>query len=353
MGEVYYLDKNLNRLDMIERYSSFIWSVRYDEHGTFTMKVPLDAVNLSMLRRAFFVEYTESLYLMMIESIFFDKDAHEVTISGDSLEAILKQRLVMSNWTSGTQHDEWRYSGRSSLVASMLVDRFVISGADTIPEDTLPYLVRGSVASGGETISVALKPQNLYDALKNICALDDFGFRMLILRNPNKQIRFDVIRGWDRSVGNPDGRPPVLFKSDLGTLSKMTYLDSIADFKSTGYVLSNGKRVQSVHNGPSKTGWERRVESYDAGQYSTTASIRYRQIQGEMVEKRKAELADGQVQGSAQMFQYNKDYQIGDIVTIESMIGNETQNVRVSEYTHSFDSDGYKEFPTFRPVTLG
>lgn len=351
-GDIYYLDRDLNRLDIIEEYISFIWAVRYDEHGSFTLKLPTHSVDLARIRTAFFLEFTASHYLMMIESIFYDKEAGEVTISGDSVEAMLKHRLVMSNWTSGTQHDEWRYSARSPVVASMLVDRFVISGADTIPQDVLPHLVKGSTAWGGDTISVALKSQNLYDALKNICAIDDMGFRIVFRRNETpKQLRFDVIRGIDRTVSNTE-RPAVLFKNDIGSLAKNTYLDSIVDYKSTGYVLSDGKMIQVVHNGQSMYGWDRRIEAFDASQYSTSSTTRYRQIQSEMVDKRKVELADGEVESGATLHKYMYNFEVGDIVTIESMEGAKTQSVRISEYTHSYDQEGFKEFPTFRPVRL-
>ena len=99
--EVISFNTNKQKVAIIDSYKSFIWNDRYEDLGDFELYIPADAVELlANIHQDYFIQCSESDRTMIVEKVDYTTDLEDgsfVTISGHSLEAILKRRIVWND----------------------------------------------------------------------------------------------------------------------------------------------------------------------------------------------------------------------------------------------------------------
>ena len=135
---IYVLDKNLKRIGLIDNYVSLIWTTRYYFCGDFELYLPVTTEFINMLQIGYYLETTESKYVMIIESIDIKTDIENgnyLTVSGRSVESLLDRRIVANRLSANNQPIEtlatylveWNFTNPMTEKALRKMDEIAIS----------------------------------------------------------------------------------------------------------------------------------------------------------------------------------------------------------------------------------
>lgn len=295
--------------DIIEGYTSLIWTERFQTHGEFELKTyDVDRMK-SLLPEGTFVSHLETQEVMQVEThsigmVGEGADAlPELTIKGRSASTILEHRFVEAKYGKRRRMRK-KYSATAAcgvLIYNAIDNN---SGADLTrgdddpdtegvqnhydwnTKDVLPNVaISEIVPNEGDHRWWKLKEGMLYPQLMRIMVDADLGLRTMrpVLPNSLKiltvkkalaergevvrtlkedvtQLRFEIYSGTDRSSS-------VQLSVLQGHLINPQYLESNQQYKNAVEVRSDEIRVADVYRGSDNllTGWHRKVMDYDAG----------------------------------------------------------------------------------------
>lgn len=306
------LDENyLPYGDVVEGYTSLIWTERYQATGEFELKSYAVDKMRELLPEETLVSHLGTQEVMMVETVGVsesDEGVEEITIKGRTLDLIFDMRTVQSNYGKKRSMRK-KYSATSA--ACVLVWNHInnASGYDVSrggyfmavpagqdpqvftqdPKDKIPNIVVSeSVAEEGEARWWQLEAGNLYPQLLKILVAQDLGIRILrpvknvpaniitvnasdnadnrgtVIRtataNVNK-LQFNIFKGRDLSNAVKFSYIQGHFKNPIHLRSKQIWLTGI-DVRSGGIAVSDVYRNNAER---AYTGLRRRMGEYDAG----------------------------------------------------------------------------------------
>lgn len=357
--DLYLLDEQLRRVELIDDFESLIWTERFKEVGDFQLVIRSTRGVRALFPVGARVAILKSKRVMVVETVedtVNDEGVATLTISGPSLESILEDR-------TNTNPFIWLGNAIPSFVVGpdtpgdiirWLFDS-ICRGNPEVPQDNIPLLVPGSLYSPGtipepsDLISMNLDFGTLLDTIKNIADIYDLGFRLY--RGPDTgKLYFDVYTGNDRTTLQTTNSP-VVFSPSLDNLSDTTALTSTDDIKNVAYVNAKNASMVVYADGvdPSISGFSRRVLVVNASDLDMEAGT---ELNDAMIQRGKEELLkhrpliafDGEIPQTGS-YQYEVDYWLGDLVEMRNEDGLAT-NMRVTEQIFVQDEQGERSYPT-------
>lgn len=343
---VFILDSDFERVAVIDSYSSFIWSDRFDEAGEFELKVPYDHLP-DVIRECIvhdnYVSIDQSDRIMVIEKIEDNTDDNGITemvVSGRSLESILDRRIYLTKteFTDANVQD----SIYAFLYANIInpaeekrkINNFVFSESE---DERITEL----------TFSDTFDKDDIYEIISSICKDAHIGFKMVL--NEQKEIVFSLY------VGNEE--PTVTFSPYYDNLRNSNYYSSIEDYKNVMYVSKDNEDEGyfTIIRGNEESGLKRREvhvnESELKSNKSGTVPSSYLYTKGErkLENDYKIKTAfDAEIIPGV-MFNYIDDYNTGDHVILVNTHGN-SKEVYISEVAITRDENGLTILPTFQEI---
>jgi len=363
--DLYILDDQFRRIEIIDTFQSLIWTERWQEIGELELELPSNSKTKSLFGGIFSdpirLAIDESYRVMVVETVEEtrnDDDSLVLLIKGRSLEKILENRIVKQTLAAGATSPEWDLSGNTALqIANQMFNHICRSG-NFHPNDIIPHLMpqntyllpKGDIPEGGN-IDWYQRIDYLYNGIKAVCERNDLGFRLL--RNGDEtQLSWEVYLGSDLTSN-------VIFDSKLDSFELSSYINSIRNVKNSAYVYtvdtSSGYEEHDTFryrpNNVVPTGFERKlmllrlnfneidhpfnIQYFLARLGTETLRLpRYQDIS----------IIDGEV-GQNKTFKYGDDYQIGDVVEIRDDLGN-IESKRVTECIFVSDQTGNHIYPT-------
>lgn len=335
-------DTNLQRKGAIDVYRSLIWTRKYKEAGTVELHAALTPRNLRLLEMGNIVTMTGSVESAFIESIAADDYSNEITAKGRMLSSGLARRgiKVVVTLTGVTYENAMR----------MLVDIAAISS--TTP---LPFLQLGKEIGLGGEVTFQVSYKDLYVYLTKLSACSNLGFRVRA-DYKNKIFYFEVYEGKDHSE-NQTGNKRVIFSEVYKNINKATYTANRQNYKTHAIVFGDGegtaRTVMEATIDAQATGWERRELMVDARDISrdgmTTA-----QYQSALIQRGNEKLAEYGIVECLEAntlpfvnFSYKKDYDLGDIVTVNKKAWGIEMDKRITEIQEIYENGGFSIVPTF------
>lgn len=97
--EIFVMDKDFNRLTVIDEYESVLWVDRYNKPGEVELYLGADKEILNYLQIGNYLTQALSEHVMLIESIRTETNIEEgnhITIKGRSVECLYGRRII---WT--------------------------------------------------------------------------------------------------------------------------------------------------------------------------------------------------------------------------------------------------------------
>lgn len=384
--EAMILDKNFDAVALVDAFSSFIWTERYNTYGDFEYYAPIELQPVGYFQKDYYLYQRGSQNLMIIEDLSIDTDTESgtyLTVTGRSLESLLERRVV---WYRTT------IEGNLQEGIKKLLNENIIS-----PEDAKRKIpnFRFKASTDSRVTSLTMEGdyfgENLYDIITGVCILNDLGFR--VTYDGTKYFDFELYYGKDRSY-DQETNPWVVFSPKFENLSNSSFFSSNAALKTATLVLGSdsneaGQAVVEV-TGLDLSGIDRREMAVDASSLGTPnaevneAAIRERgqyngwseaRIQSQ-IEKEKAqalalsteeyfqnleqfgeealaetyvtETFEGEIDATRQYI-YGRDFFIGDVVQVVNEYGMEASS-RITEIIFCHDLNGETLTPTFTSV---
>jgi hypothetical protein len=354
--EIYTLDPLLRRQYVTDRFSSLIWTERWQSTGDFQLDVISTPQNRSRFKPDTYLALNKSNYVMRVETIEDDVDANGqklLVIKGRSMEAVLSDRVAFSIEGDTTTTPKWTITDTPAAVARKIYHDICVTGVLNVA-DIIPYVTEGTfmpastIAEPIDPITLEMEPTTVYEAITQVCQSWALGFRML--RNGDlTQLYFDIYAGSDRTTAQTT-LPPVVFAPEMDNLQNTKELTTIDSSKNVAYVYSPAGFAEVYASGvdPAVEGLERRVLVVNATDITSdnpnvTAALNQRGYQ-ELAKYRVLQAFDGEISQNSQ-YVYGRDYNLGDLVETRNTDG-VTNNMRVTEQIFVEDQNGERSYPT-------
>jgi len=355
--DLYLLNDQLQREEVVEGYESLIWTERYTAWGDFELKVPSTPIARNIFRADRFLCMSESTYVMKIETVidnYDDEGRRILEISGRTIESLLDDRAAMPAIDDLTTTPKWELTGTPGNIAREMFETIcvdhVLSAADAFPFYTAgTILPSGNIPEPDDVVTILFDPDTLYGSLKKLCDLYNLGFR--IVRNGDtSELYFEIYTGSNRTASQTV-YPAIIFSRALDNLANTAVLMSTAQIKNVAYVFAkNGSAtVYSVGADTTATGFERRVLVVNANDIDTAAGL---ELDSQLAQRgleelwkhRKIYQFDGEI-SQYNPLKYGVDYNLGDLVEQQDETGFGNL-VIVTEQIFVQDSEGFRSYPT-------
>lgn len=352
--EALILDRQYDTLAVLDTFTSFIWTDRYQGYGDFQVVMPVDLDILEFLKQDNYLSLSRSDRYMIVENIETQTDVESgntLTVTGRSLESILERRVISAYTVlTGSLQDG---------IQRLLNENAINPSNQNRKIPGLTFRASTDPAITALTVDVQYLGENLYDTILDLCKDHDIGFR--ILPQGAGGFVFELYAGKDRSY-DQNSLPPVVFSPSFENLLTSNYLESKKALKTAAIVAGEGegaarKIAEAVDNSGGGSGLDRREVFVNAGDVSSSdgseegmpeatylAQLRTKGSEA-LADTKVTQAFEGEIDASLQ-FVYGKDFFIGDVVQIKNEYGMEAKS-RVSELVLSQEAEGEAVYPTF------
>ena len=261
--EVISFNTNKQKVAIIDSYKSFIWNDRYEDLGDFELYIPADAVELlANIHQDYFIQCSESDRTMIVEKVDYTTDLEDgsfVTISGHSLEAILKRRIVWNDDGKITQVNMTKILDPKSededsgmefpvwMAIEYLLKLYIIDpeACGNKPQRQIKDFVFVRPDLTDPIYSIMMQPcsyqgDNLYDLIKSLCDMYEFSFKVT-LNTDDKKIYFSLYKGISH-LASQNINQYVCFSNDFDNLLASDSSIDMTTYKNMAYYKGQGTK---------------------------------------------------------------------------------------------------------------
>lgn len=371
-------DFELNRLGLIEMYSTITYTLKFVDVGSFELKCAINKQNVKLIQKNRFL-WIEDEVCGIIQYISSSTDDGTITAKGKLAKEMLNWRWVYPCFVK---------TGEPAALAESIVNIHCVNPSESKRK------MRGLVI--GNAGYVINKPHITYQktgdtvltSVQNISTANNLGFEIYFNPRNVNPFKFVMLEGKDRTIGNKDGNKPVVFSRDFENIVSGSYEYNDDSFRNIALVAgetadgSNNENAARTFLVVDQVGSENassfyRKELYvdardlqseyseeattkdDEGndvtetvqkkmteqEYNATLSNRGFEKMGETLVE---ESYESQIRTDARtIYQFGKDYTYGDYVTVIDKSLGIMLNVQITEMQIVYDANGYDYIPTF------
>lgn len=375
--ELYTLDRGFRQIETIDKFDSVIWTERYFGDGDFEINVEQSSYMMSTLLKGQLIMCNDSDIPMILEDRQIKDGRMKVT-------GIELTKWFNNRWfRRGEQHavKEWVYETYTpgALISELVrVYCIAIGSLETqiplalLAKLVIPGLVQGTIDNTGSVIKASVPFGPLYDAIRSIAATYGVGMKTKLdfATASSYQISFNTYKGVDRTSAQ-SSRPVIQFSKDMDSLTDITDLESISDYKNLiftyagnapeSYWIDMGDEPGIADLTGSASGFDVKstIDFFDDFVYEDKDNVSImtptkllellaQKAQLAISSHKSIALVDGEVVQTGQI-NYKDDYTLGDTVELKGNTG-ALQNARVTEYIRSQDKAGERAYPTLELI---
>lgn len=332
---------------IVDTASSIIWANRYRQCGDFEIYVSVSADMLELLQVDRFVVRPDDDMVGIIESVQTGtsvEDGDYLLATGRCTRSILARRIVWEQTTlSGTTEN---------VLRQLITDAFI---SPAIAARQYSRLVLAPAHGYTDRTTAQYTGDNILEAVEALCAAKNYGFK--ITRDEDNNLVLDFYKGTDRSMGQ-SANPRVIFSEEYDNLRSTSYTLNKQDYRTVALVAGEGegaaRRRTIVARTVDQEGLHRRELYVDARDVSSNdGEIAETEYLAQLAERGDTGLSEAPIVQSmegeiepGQMYEYKKDYFMGDTVTVINKYGVQV-DTQVLEVVEVWDENGYTCTPTF------
>ncbi|MDE6520670.1 MAG: siphovirus ReqiPepy6 Gp37-like family protein [Ruminococcus sp.] len=357
---------SVNLVAICDSFSSFLWDIEYYSCGSFEIYIAATPQNLSIFRMGRIIGRSDDKqHYGIIEKIQLNADTENgdyITISGRFLMCLLERRIIYPALVSISERTY------AAIVREAVSTNCMMRGEGLVR--MIPGLKLGRISGKcwENTTHLQISYVNLMEWIYTICETigDTANIRIQSEENGGFSLIFDLSEGTDRSVWQNEN-PHIIFSDLYNNLLSFDYTLDYSKHCNFAYIHGSGegaerKRTIFYNDDKIPQFLERYEISVDARDLSSEV-----QINGETTEipineyiailkQRGAEKlvpitekSESTIAVDSQQYQYNKDYFLGDYVTVEHQrFGLIQPKIQLVGMIESFDKNGHSLTPTFK-----
>jgi hypothetical protein len=201
----------------------------------------------------------------------------------------------------------------------------------------------------GTEIEWSSRYQNLLEEIEKISKQTMLGFN-ITLDKKRKELVFDVAQGTDRS-SIQESCPPIIFSSDYDNLRGKNLVDSNMNY--SNYVLVGGQGEGAertiIEQGDSSSDMDLFVKFIDARDLDSEEKLKTRATE-KLTSEFKELFSFDAIAINKGNYLYNKDWFLGDIVTLKDTKWNIEKNIRITNVEIIKEESGEQTNITFGDV---
>lgn len=336
MKPIRILSPTLDLQGEIDNYLSFSILRKYHSYGQFQLTTNIKVQNADKLNMNNLIMLGNSKHKIGIirhKEIKTNEQGEEIlTVRGYTLGAIIKQRTTIP--ATGQAQDTIEADAESVMKHYVQRNCLDITGME------FPNLVIAPNENRGSNIKWQSRYKNLDEELESISGLTNIGWHIYLDFNLKKWI-FDIYNGRNFSVSQ-NINPPVIFSPEFDNVKSQEYIDSLMDYGNYAIVAGQGEGInrEIITTGSDATGLNRHVIFVDARDLKVSNDLLAR---GELKLSEHKRLISFQSEIlPSGPFEYEKDWNLGDIVTVQNKDWGITADVRITEVTEIYEASGFK-----------
>lgn len=247
--EVYILDSDFRKVDIIDDYTSLIWSRRYYETGDFELYCNASEKNIELLQIGNYVMRIDDDEIFRIETVEIETNVEEgdfITATGRDLRSILYQRVTEYNWTYPAMRIE-------TLVRQIVYNNFVEPDNELRKVDN--FVVGTDQGLTDQYYSqIEVECQNIGEWIEDICDNYSWGWRVAFNEYSTDvgdyELIFDVYKGEDKT-------DTVIFSEDYENLVDSSYKEDRTEYYNVMVVNDDDSTTSAVFDSKQASGLER------------------------------------------------------------------------------------------------
>lgn len=362
---------DFNIIGIIDNASSIIWHSVYYGVGDFEIYIKVTQLILDMLQIGYYITRSNDIEVGIIEAINVIDNVQNgkmITATGRFAKSILDRRHIYK--LSGAVNTPTILRGNVEKSIRQTVSDNAISCTDA--RRNIPVLELGALANIGKIIvddaGAAAQKQVSYQNLLSYTdgVLQEYEMASIVVLDTERaKLQYLVYAGTDRSSTNGGGNAPIVFSKEFDNLSDSTYTYDTTAEKNTALIGGAGEDINRFYVllAGSKTGLARRETWIDAssvnreydnesGEKTTYPDSVYTEMlkteaMQDMEDMKTVESFSGTIDITNGNFVYNRDFALGDVVTVQDNDIGKFVNVRILEVTEVQDENGYKIEATY------
>ena len=328
--EIRIYDSELYFQGVMENQTSLIWNRKYFEAGNFELYTPITEDNLKLMKKGNIIWMRGSDDAGVIEDIKLEEsnDKNEITAKGRFLSSYMDRKLIkgVKNF-KGTVENAMR---------------------ELYSDDPIPLVELGELQDFPETVEFQVSYKNLLTYENKLARSGALGFRFKP-KFDERKILFEIYKGVDRTTAQGINNR-VIFSESYNNLNNAIYRENTQLYKNVAYVGGEGGKIVVVGDAE---GLERREIFVDAKdiQSDGLSSAEYEAL---LRTRGEEALANNRIEntfecntGADANFQYKKNYDLGDIVTVKKKKWDIAVNERITEIREIYEFGGRRIEPTF------
>lgn len=353
-------------ISIIDAFQSVIWHSIYFGVGDFEVYTEATPEAVETLVKGNYITRPDDIEIGIIENVNIVNDIQGgkmISATGRFSKSILDRRLIYN--LSGNSNKATVLRGNVEEKARQLVYDNAID-CPFNSKRNIAILELGELAgiparivnAKGYATQKQVSYQNLLEYSDSF--LEEYGLASIVVLNPDrKKLLYVVYNGIDRSANNTDGNTPIVFSQEFDNLISSEYSYITTAEKNAALIGGAGEGVARFYSTieGEETDLDRREMFIDASGINRTYTDENEVEQTytdedytEMIQAKGAqdiaplkavESFAGVIDIVNGNWIYNRDFALGDIVTVQDNSIGKYINVRITEITEVQDENGY------------
>lgn len=342
-------DNTFENIGEVNQYDSLIWPDKFNGYASFELWAPITEENSEYFKKGniLWCGGDNAAKVEIVKSTINDKGNKTFNVKGRTLEVVLTTRIIWGTYNASNKY--------ASTAMYEIVNQNCVNPTNI--KRKIPYLECAEDKQLGGKMSVQKTGGDVYDSLTTIAGSKDLGFNVLF-RPKEKKLIFEVVAGVDRTI-EQSIVDPVEFSTDLEDILSSSYYTNDQDEKNVAFVQGEGdgaSRVSQISGNNELEGFDRKelyvdardLQSETVNEDGSTTSLTPDEYKAALVNRGDDKLSECEVTETFEaqirvfgdvQYEFGKDYQKGDKVTVRDRQLNVVVSARITEVEEDFDDE--------------
>ena len=326
------IDRDLNFLGQIDNYEALILTKKWHGIGGIELHLNEDITHADKLQKENIIFTTEKKAYVILHREMNSAN-RKMTVKGLELKSYLDRWLVFP--------PEDRAYFRINDNTETIMKEYVQA---TLDRKGITDIVVAPDQGKGEKTVYQSRYKNLAKELEKLSLASGLGWD-IALDMDNKRFVFDVIEGQNKTA-NQDTLPPAVFSIEYDNIAEQRLIESKLGHANTAIVAGQGEGVdREITIVGDAEGFDSFELFVDARDLENIDDLPKRGKQ-KLAEVQEIFTFDSKILEN-QSLVYEKDFKLGDVVTIQNNKWNITSDERIVEITEIYESTGFRLDVTF------
>ncbi len=352
-----------------DSFSSLLWDVEYYECGLFEVYIAANEHNLKIFKMGKIIGRSDDkTHYGIIESVRLETNEENgdyLTVTGRFLMSLLSRRIIYPTLTF------YPLTSYGSMLQMAVRRNCIDPFFDREGKRKILGLELGDIAGNcwSKKRMLQVSYDNLMEWTYKMCELTggtaNIRLQETSVNSGRYKMIFELSEGIDRSILQEEN-PHIVFSDSYNNLLSFSYLSDCTAMKNTAYIFGSGEgnnRKRTIFfQGEEPKNLDRyeiyvdakdiQQESQENGETVKVPDAEYL----ELLQERGAEnlipiteTSESTIAADGRQYQYNKDYFVGDYVTVQhERFGLTQPKIQLIGMIESFDQNGRGLTPTFK-----